>query len=328
MAASISKPIAIVDEHPEWSSRLIAELQSRRLPFEKIEHSSHAYDPRDRQPRYSVIVNRSSPSSHRRDHGSVLFYAEPLLAHYESLGIPVINPVAAYRFEKSKALQAQLFERLRIRSPRTVVLNHVDQIVKALDGFRFPVVIKPNVGGSGAGIVRFDSRADLEARLGEIDLGPDHVALLQEFIEADGGAIVRIEVLDGRFLYAIRIVRGAGSFNLCPADICQVPSPAATSAPALGACPVDAPASLEVSRHEPPADAIAQAVALARAASIDVGSIEYLVGRDDGQIYFYDVNATSNFVANAPAVLGFDPFRPFVDYIERVAREGKRSELA
>ena len=229
MATSISRPIAIVDEHPEWSARLIAELQSRRLPFEKIDHSSHAYDPRDRQPRYSVVVNRSSPSSHRRDHGSVLFYAEPLLAHLESLGIPVINPVAAYRFEKSKALQAQLFERLRIRSPRTVVLNHVDQIAKALDGFRFPVVIKPNVGGSGAGIVRFDSRAELEARLAEIDLGPDHVALLQEFIEAEGGAIVRIEVLDGRFLYAIRIVRGAGSFNLCPADLCQVP-PAATPA--------------------------------------------------------------------------------------------------
>ena len=323
MATSISKPIAIVDEHPEWSARLIAELQSRRLPFEKIDHSNHAYDPRDRQPRYSVVVNRSSPSSHRREHGSVLFYAEPLLAHFESLGIPVINPVAAYRFEKSKALQAQLFERLRIRSPRTVVLNHVDQIAKALDGFRFPVVVKPNVGGSGAGIERFDSRAELEARLPQIDLGPDHVALLQEFIEAEDGAIVRIEVLDGRFLYAIRIVRGAAGFNLCPADICQVPP-----AGSLTACPVDATATLSVGRHEPPAEAIKQAVALARAASIDVGGIEYLVGRNDGLIYFYDVNATSNFVANAPAVLGFDPFRPFVDYIERVAREGKRSELA
>ena len=329
MTTSISRPIAIVDEHPEWSARLIAELQSRRLPLEKIDHSSHAYDPRDRQPRYSVIVNRSSPSSHRRDHGSVLFYAEPLLAHYESLGIPVINPVAAYRFEKSKALQAGLFEQLRIRSPRTVVLNHVDQIAKALDGFRFPVVIKPNVGGSGAGIVRFDSRAELEAGLPQIDLGPDRVALLQEFIEAEGGAIVRVEVLDGRFLYAIRIVRGASSFNLCPADICQVPPSAPVPAAAsLAACPVDAPATLEVSRHEPPVEAIEAAIALARAASIDVGGIEYLVSRDDGQIYFYDVNATSNFVANAPAVLGFDPFRPFVDYIERVARQGKRSELA
>jgi len=69
-----------------------------------------------------------------------------------------------------------------------------------------------------------------------------------------------------------------------------------------------------------------QARALARGASIDVGGIEYLVGRDDGRVYFYDVNATSNFVANAPAVLGFDPFPPFADYIVRVAtRAGDRA---
>jgi biotin carboxylase len=269
-----------------------------------------------------VIVNRSSPSSHRRGHRSVLFYAEPLLAHYEALRIPVINPVVAYRFEKSKALQAGLFERLGIRYPRTIVLNHGDQVVKALDGFRFPVVIKPNVGGSGAGIERFDSRAELEARVAALDFGPDHTVLLQEFIEAEGGAIVRVEVLDGRYLYAIRIVRSAASFNLCPADICQVPAPTA------GACPVDTAGGLEVTRHDAPAEAVVHAIALTRAASIDVGGVEYLVSRDDGQIYFYDVNATSNFVANAPAVLGFDPFGPFVDYIERVAREGKRSELA
>jgi glutathione synthase/RimK-type ligase-like ATP-grasp enzyme len=319
----LSRPIGIVDEHPEWSARLIGELQSRRLPFEKIDHSNHAYDPRDRHPRYAVIVNRSSPSSHRRGHGSVLFYAEPLLAHYEALGIPVINPVAAYRFEKSKALQAGLFERLGIRYPRTVVLNHPDQVLKALDGLRFPVVIKPNVGGSGAGIVRFDSRAELEAQRSQLDFGPDHTALLQEYVDAEGSAIVRVEVLDGRLLYAIRIVRGAASFNLCPADICQVP-PAASVA---GACPVDATGGIEVSRCEAPREAVEQAIALTRAAAIDVGGVEYLRSREDGRIYFYDVNATSNFVADARAVLGFDPFVPFVDYIERVARQG-RSELA
>ena len=235
--SKLSRPIAIVDEHPEWSARLIAELQSRRLPFEKIDHSNHAFDPRDREPRYSVVVNRSSPSSHRRGHGSVLFYAEPLLAHYEALGIPVINPVAAYRFEKSKALQAGLFERLGVNYPRTVVLNHPEQIGKALDGFRFPVVIKPNVGGSGAGIVRFDTRAELEAQAASLDLGPDGTALLQEFVEAEGGAIVRVEVLDGRHLYAIRIVRTADSFNLCPADICQVPPRPPWAAPAPSTAP-------------------------------------------------------------------------------------------
>ena len=42
---------------------------------------------------------------------AMMFYAEALLNHYQALGIPVINPVAAYRFEKSKALQADLFLR-------------------------------------------------------------------------------------------------------------------------------------------------------------------------------------------------------------------------
>ena len=36
------RPIGILDEHPEWSARLIAELERRRLPFEKIDHSNTA----------------------------------------------------------------------------------------------------------------------------------------------------------------------------------------------------------------------------------------------------------------------------------------------
>ena len=161
MSSELSAPIGILDEHPEWSARLIAELERRRLPFEKIDHSNHGYDPRDRRRRYAVVVNRTSPSSHRRGHASVLFYAEALLSHYESLGIPVINPVAAYRFEKSKALQVELFERLGLPYPPTVVVNHRAELVKASAGFRFPVLVKPGVGGSGALIERFDSRVDL-----------------------------------------------------------------------------------------------------------------------------------------------------------------------
>ena len=320
----LTKPIGILDEHPEWSDRLFAELRSRRLPFEKIDHSSHAFDPRDREPRYSVVVNRTSPSSHTRGHASVLFYAEALLAHYEAIGVPVINPVAAYRFEKSKALQAELLERVGVRYPRTVVVNHPDQIVKALDRVAFPLVVKPNVGGSGAGIRRFDSRAELDAALhgfndGGLSLGPDHTALVQEYIEAADGAIVRVEVLDGQALYAIRIIRPDSTFNLCPADICQVPGTGSGAADDLGACPADQRPGMVVTRVEAPAEAVDGAIRLARAASIDVGGIEYLVSQRDGQMYFYDVNATSNFVANAPEVLGFDPFPAFADLIVRRA---------
>ena len=312
----ITRPIGILDEHPEWSTRLIAELDRRGLPWKRIDHSSHTYDPRDREPRFSVIVNRTSPSSHTRAHGGVLFYTEALLTHFEAAGIPVINPVATWRFEKSKALQAGLFERLGIRYPRALVVNHREQLPGAAAQLRFPIVVKPNVGGSGAGIVRFDSPDDLVARAASLELGPDGTALVQEYIEARDGAIVRIEVLDGRCLYAIRILRSGDRFNLCPADICQIPTGSTESRSAeSNACPVDGAQVLDIARYEPPADAIDAAIRLTRAASIDVGGIEYLVGRDDGRIYFYDVNATSNFVANASAVLGFDPFVPFVDYI-------------
>jgi hypothetical protein len=36
------------------------------------------------------------------------------------------------------------------------------------------------------------------------------------------------------------------------------------------------------------------------------------------------VNATSNFVANAVDVLGFDPFVPFVDFVVTTAVWGRR----
>jgi hypothetical protein len=329
MSRGLSGPIGILDEHPEWSRRLLDELDRRGLPWEKIDHSSHAFDPRDRRAHHAVIVNRTSPSSHTRGHRGVLFYAEALLSHYESLGIPVVNPVAAYRFEKSKALQLGLFERVGARYPRSLVVNHPIQALAALDRLRLPVVVKPNIGGSGAGIVRVDSKGDLESALDRLDLGPDGTALVQEYVEPAEGAIVRIEVLGGEYLYAIRIVRDArAGFNLCPADICQVPAGAAAASPDRGACPVSPAPGLTVTRFDPPAEAIETVVRLARAASIDVGGVEYLVGKADRRIYYYDVNATSNFVANAPAGLGFDPTPRFADYIVRRALQGLRPAAA
>src|SRR5437016_952344 len=272
-ATMLDRPIGILDEHPEWSRRLTAALDARRLPYEKIDHSSHVFDPKDRDPHYSVLVNRSSPSSHTRGHGGVLFYTEALLAHYEALGVPIVNPVRAYRFEKSKALQLELFEHLGVRYPRAVVVNHREQILKVLDRIAFPLVVKPNVGGSGAGIVRFDTLDALRAGIASLSFGPDGVALVQEYIEPAEDAIVRVEVLDGRALYAIRIVREAAQdFNLCPADICQTASPeeawvdktepAGHRFPDPGACPVDTKPGLSVTRFDAPAEAAETAIRL------------------------------------------------------------------
>jgi len=91
---------------------------------------------------------------------------------------------------------------------------------------------------------------------------------------------------------------------------------------------VEARPGLSVSRWDPPGWAIEAARALADSAAIDIGGIEYLMGKEDGEIYFYDINATSNFVANAPDVLGFDPTPRFADYILHVARGGDKRRFS
>ena len=132
----------------------------------------------------------------------------------------------------------------------------------------------------------------------------------------------------GRVTGSDRRRAAEAGFNLCPADICQVPAPAPVSRVDLGACPVAPPAGLTVTRFDAPPEAIETVIRLARAASIDVGGIEYLVSNADGRIYYYDVNSTSNFVANAEAVLGFDPTARFADFIVSRARREARPAAA
>jgi hypothetical protein len=56
--------------------------------------------------------------------------------------------------------------------------------------------------------------------------------------------------------------------------------------------------------------------------------VEYLVSKADGRIYYHDVNATSNFVANAGAEAGFDPIARFADFALRRALREPRAAAA
>ncbi|MDQ3150036.1 MAG: hypothetical protein M3Q38_08965, partial [Chloroflexota bacterium] len=66
---------------------------------------------------------------------------------------------------------------------------------------------------------------------------------------------------------------------------------------------------------DPPPSIVDEARRLVAAAGMDVGGVEYLVNERDGHHYFYDVNALSNFVADAPNVIGFNPYANLVDLI-------------
>lgn len=234
----------------------------------------------------------------------------------ERLGVPVVNGSSAYAVDTSKALQLDILAELKVPHPRTRVANSGESIVAAARELRYPILVKANVGGSGAGIVRFDDPVTLEsaAEAGTLDLGVDGVALVQELAPLRDGRITRVEVLNGQYLYAIHVYPAAdAAFNLCPADVCQTTD----GRPLMrSACALDAPKTgLRVERADPPPTIINWAEQIARRSRIDVGGIEFLIDDRDGQTYCYDVNALSNFVADARNVVGFDPHERLVDYI-------------
>ena len=319
MSATTHRPIAIYYEHPDWFRPLFQELDRRRVPYVRLDAASHRFDAGDGRPPYSLVFNRMSPSAYLRGHGNAIFYTLHYLAYLKRHGVRVINGYDAYVTETSKALQLSLLHHVGLPYPRARVINHAAQAVDAAQGLRFPVVVKPNIGGSGAGVRRFAAPVELEqaALAGALDLGIDHTALVQEYITADAQRIVRVEVLGGRYLYAIRIYTPGDSFNLCPADVCQTVAGAEL---VRAACPVDAPKNnLRVEGYEPAPEIVDQVECIMQAAHIDVGGVEYLIDARDGRRYYYDINALSNFVADAPRVVGFDPFTRLVDYLEREA---------
>lgn len=313
------RPIGIYHEHPDWFRPLFAELDRRGIPYERLDAAAHVFDPSEPHAPWSLVFNRASPSAYLRGHGQTTFYTLHWLRHLERLGVPVVNGVQAYTNELSKATQLDLLRDLGLPFPRSRVINNASQAVAAAEGLRYPVLVKANVGGSGAGIVKYESREALEAAVaaGTVDLGVDGTALVQEAAPLRNGHITRVETLNGKYLYAINVYPAVGSFDLCPADACQTTSGAEL---VRGACAIDAPKSgMRVERADPPAEIIAQVERISQAAGIDVGGIEYLVDDRDGQHYFYDVNALSNFVADAVNVVGLDPFAKLVDYLEERA---------
>jgi len=312
--------LAIYFEHPDWFRPLFAELDRRAVPYVKLDATQHLYDPGENESPYAVVFNRMSPSAYLRGHGQGIFYTLQYLNHLESLGTRVINGEKAFGIEISKARQLSLLESLNLAYPKAFVINNPSLALAASESLRFPIVVKANIGGSGAGIVRFDSRESLVSAVenGRLDLGIDQTALVQEFIPPRGGHITRVETLGGKYLYAIKVFTTGETFNLCPADICQTTDGVEL---ARVACPIDAPRSgLQVEKFQPPLDVIRSVERIAQAAQIDVGGIEYVIDDRDGSLLYYDINALSNFVADATRVIGFDPHARLVDFLQEEVR--------
>jgi glutathione synthase/RimK-type ligase-like ATP-grasp enzyme len=306
--------LVVLYEHPEWQKPLFAALERRSVPYEAFDvaHAAFANDEPLRAPLY---FNQASPSAYLRGHTRAVPLALAYMRTLERLGARVLNGADVFALELSKSAQATLLKTLNIDCPRSITFNDLGALRARAGQVRWPALLKPDQGGSGARIQVVDSLAEVEA-LFERDPSvwlPDNLFLLQEYLPHDPEqGIVRLEFLGGELLYAMR-VKTHGRFNLCPSPVCNPDEGA-------GACEVppaaDAPPVEFFPYPDVPRDAVDTARRIVRAARLDVGGIEYLE-TDDGRRVFYDINANSNLRPSVAAAFGFDPFERVVSFLER-----------
>lgn len=295
----MTSSLAVLYEHPRWFEPLFAALERRGLAAVKVDARSLVFDPASPTLPAELIFNRVAMSAPQRDREHGIFHAMAALDHWRRRGATIINGPDVMATDASKARQLSLIEALGLATPRTRVIHRLKELREAARAIGFPLLVKANIGGAGAGIIRYDTMAEIDAAI-ESNTTPqsvDQVLLVQAYVEPRGQRICRMETLGGKFLYAIDISVD-GNFDLCPADACQVPG-----------------RGVSMTQAHPPAELIAASEAIAAGAGLDVGGVEFVIDDRDGTARFYDINALSNFVANPLDVLGWDPHDRLVDFI-------------
>jgi glutathione synthase/RimK-type ligase-like ATP-grasp enzyme len=302
---SFSADLAVLFEHPEWQKPLFQALERRGVRHAAVDLKKAAFSDTD-EPLAPLYFNQASPSAYVRGNARAVPYALSYMRALQIRGVRVLNGADAFALELSKTAQAALLRKLDVPAPRVWTFNDIEAIRSRAHEIPFPVLLKPEQGGSGARIVLVETFAHLEALLKEKPEHwlPDNLLLLQEYLPTDPAkGIVRMEFLGGELLYAMRVV-SHGRFNLCPAPACN---------PEGGSGAEFHP------YKEVPGHAVAWGKRIVAAGKLDVAGIEYLETLD-GRLVVYDINANSNLRPSVAQAFGFDPFERVVDFLEREVR--------
>ena len=321
--------LAVLFEHPDWQQPLFQILDRCGVCYVAVDLKNAAFSDAD-APLARLYFNQASPSAYVRGHARAVPYALAYMRALALRGVRVLNGADAFALELSKTAQAALLRELGVPAPRVWTFNDIDAIRARAHEIPFPVLLKPEQGGSGARIVLVESFAHLEALLTQHPEHwlPDNLLLLQEYFPKDPAqGIVRMEFLGGELLYAMRVI-SHGRFNLCPAPVCN-PEDGESGACEVPAEPRAPPVEFYPYREVPP-QALAWGKRIMAAGKLDVGGIEYLESRNG--LMFYDINANSNLRPSIAQAFGFDPFERVVDFLleemGRSARLTARSAFA
>jgi D-alanine-D-alanine ligase-like ATP-grasp enzyme len=299
--------VHVLHENPEWMPPFAAAFAAEGVDWDETLVTGGSLD-LTAAPAEGLWWSRMSASAHTRGHTAAAEHARALLDVLEAHGRRVVNGRAVLDLELSKLRQLALLRAARIAVPRTVAVvgGRPADVLAAAATVRPPVVVKPNRGGKGLGVTRFDSVDALAAALPGLDEPVDGVLLVQEYVEPARPRITRAEIVGGELVYAITADTERGGFQLCPADACAVDG---------------TPASLFALRTEPLPSGLADAYeSFARWHGLEVAGFEF-IETADGRAVTYDVNTNTNYNPDVEAVASRSAARAVARYLGTLDKE-------
>jgi len=293
---SEQQKVYVIHENAEWLPPLRAAFEDLGTPYEEWLLDQTTCDLRTVPPT-GVFYSRMSASNYTRGHAHSNYSTDIILRWLEAHGRRVINGSSVLQLELSKATQQILLDHSGFSTPRTVVAVGRDKCVDAaLELGITPFILKPAQGGKGLGVTLYDTVDALSKAIdaNALPVTVDDVWLVQEKIETNDDFITRMEFVGGKLLYALRIYSG-GSFELCPADVCETDL--------QGFCPANSNTRATDERAPGPRFEVQRDhdEVLARRLEgfleqhgIEIAGVEF-IRRPDGTPVIYDINTNTNY---------------------------------
>ena len=285
------RDIVILHENDEWLVPLRQEFEARGVAAKEW-FLDEGRVPFTETPDDAVYYNRMSASSHTRGHRFAPELTKLVLTWLESQNRTVVNGSQVLALEICKLSQYAALQRAGLQVPNTHAVVGKQHIVDAAKQFnQWPLILKPNRGGKGLGVQRFDDLEQLQGFISgeQLDEPLDGTWLLQEYIQPKAPHITRAEFVGQRFVYAVQVNTEEG-FELCPADNCSIEDQF---------CPTDQTShKFAITNRFNNHEIIKALENFLRSNDIDVAGIEF-IENTQGELFVYDVNTNTNY--NQPA---------------------------
>jgi hypothetical protein len=248
-----------------------------------------------------------SASSHSRGHRFAPEYTAVILNWLAAHNRRIINGENALALEISKSLQYKKLNEQNIKTPKSIFCSGKENILSAADHFAKPFITKHNRAGRGLGVKLFQNKAELEKYVmgSQFEDSIDGITILQEFIEADPKVVTRVEFIGSKFFYAVQ-VDASDSFELCPADACNVEEQFCPTNP-------DGNKFMIVKNYQNPL--IEKYEKFLKANNIEVAGIEYMLDKS-GTMFTYDVNTNTNYNSIAEKKAGLSGMLKIAEFIK------------